>query len=93
MQMSVEELFVQTEREYEFDSGFNKGIIEGKKEGILEGKKEGITEGKKEGKKEVQEQIILNMLNDSMDDETIQKLTNCSEECLQEIKRKFLAGK
>ena len=90
MQMSVEELFVQTEREYtereyEFDSGFNKGMIEGKKEG----KKDGITEGKKE----VQEQIILNMLNDSIDDETILKWTNCSEERLQEIKRKFLADK
>ena len=33
MQMSVEELFIQTEREYEFDSGFNKGVEEGKKEG------------------------------------------------------------
>jgi hypothetical protein len=73
MQMSVEELFVQTEREYEFDSGFSKGMIE--------------------GKKEVQEQFILNMMNDSIDDETILKWTNCSEERLQEIKRKFLADK
>jgi hypothetical protein len=46
-----------------------------------------------EGKKEVQEQFILNMLNDSIDDETILKWTNCSEERLQEIKRKFLADK
>ena len=78
MQMSVEELFIQTEREYEFDSGFNKGVKEGKKE------------GKKEGRDEIKEEIILNMLNDSVDDESIQKFTNCSAEDLNKIKRKYL---
>ena len=69
MQISVKELFVQAEREFEFDSGYNQG--------------------KKEGKDEV----ILNMLNDSVDDETILKFADCSEEHLQEIKAKYLAGK
>ena len=32
MQMSVEELFVQTEREYVFDSGYTQGYKEGCKE-------------------------------------------------------------
>lgn len=78
MQMSVEELFIQTEREYEFDSGFNKGVKEGKKE------------GKKEGRDEIKEEIILNMLKDSVDDESIQKFTDCSAEDLNKIKRKYL---
>ena len=93
MQMSVEELFIQTEREHEFDSGFNQGRIEGKKEGkkegIKEGKKEGIKEGIKEGKKEVLDEIIINMLNDSVDDDSIQKLTGCSMQYLHEIKTKI----
>ncbi len=32
MQMSVEELFIQTEREYVFDSGYTQGYKEGCKE-------------------------------------------------------------
>ena len=77
MQMSVEELFIQTEREYEFDSGFDQGI----------------KEGKKEGKKEEKEEIILNMLKNSFDDEIIVEVTNCSRGYLQELKTRYLAGK
>jgi predicted transposase/invertase (TIGR01784 family) len=71
MQMSVEELFVQTEREYEFDSGYNQGI------------KEGV----KKGKIEAEDEIILNMLKNSIEDELIMKYTNCSREHLQELKK------
>ncbi|WP_296872728.1 hypothetical protein [uncultured Methanobrevibacter sp.] len=71
MQMSVEELFVQTELEYQFDSGYNKGI------------KEGV----KKGKKETEDEIIMNMLENSFDDELIVKATNCSREHLQELKK------
>ncbi|MDO5814153.1 MAG: hypothetical protein Q4Q18_00840 [Methanobrevibacter sp.] len=74
MQMSVEELFIQVEREHEFDSGYNKGI----------------TEGKKEGKKEVKDEIILNMLKESVDDETILKTTKCSKKHLNELKAKVI---
>ncbi len=35
MQMSVEELFIQTEREYEFDSGYKEGCKEVKDKIIL----------------------------------------------------------
>lgn len=59
MQMSVEELFVQTELEYQFDSGYDQGI------------KEGV----KKGKKENEDEIIMNMLENSADDEFILKVT------------------
>ena len=69
MQMSVEELFIQTEREFEFDSGYNQGI--------------------KKGKKEAEDEIILNMLENSIEDELIMKCTKCSGEHLQELKKFF----
>ena len=77
MQMSVEELFVQTELEYQFDSGYDPGI------------KEGV----KKGKGEMEDEIIMNMLENSFDDELIVKATNCSWEHLQELKTKFLESK
>ena len=70
MQMSVEELFIQVKREYEFDSGYNKGMAE--------------------GKKEVKDEIILNMLKESVDDETILKTTKCSRKHLNELKAKII---
>jgi hypothetical protein len=68
---SVEELFVQIEREYVFDSGYDQGI------------KEGVEKGK--GERE--DEIIMNMLENSADDEFILKVTNCSREHLQELKK------
>ena len=49
--------------------------------------KEGIKEGKKDGIKISKDEIILNMLNESVDDESIQRLTGCSRQYLQEFKR------
>ena len=69
MQMSVEELFVQAEREQVFDSGYDQGREESKDE------------------------IIRNMLEDSVDDEIILKFTKCSRQHLQELKTKYLASK
>lgn len=70
MKKSIEELFVQVEREYEFDLGYTKGFNEGKNEVIVE--------------------VALRMLRSSVDDETIIKLTNCSRQRLQELKRKTI---
>ena len=70
MKKSIEELFVQVEREHEFDSGYNKGFDEGKNQVIVE--------------------VALRMLRSSVDDETIIKLTNCSRQRLQELKRKMI---
>ena len=79
MQMSVEELFVQIEREYVFDSGYDQGI----KEGVEKGVKKGV----KKGKGEREDEIIMNMLENSADDEFILKVTNCSWEHVQELKK------
>lgn len=69
MQLSVEELFLQVEREYEFDKGYTQG------------------------REEVKDEIILNMLDQSVDDVIIQNYTGCSLEHLQKLKREHLAGK
>jgi hypothetical protein len=82
MQMSVEEIFIQAERDYEFNSGFDSGLKEGKKEGIKKGIEKGI--------KDSRDEIILNMLNDSVDDESILRFTGCSREYLQAFKKKQL---
>lgn len=74
MQMSVEELFIQTERDYEYNSGFDYGM----------------KEGMKEGKKASMDKVILNMLNDSVDDETIQRFTGCTKEYLQSFKKEHM---
>ena len=68
MQLSVEELFIQVEREYEYDSGYDCG------------RSEGVSQGKDE--------VILKMLDDSVDDETIQKCTGCSLDYIHELKQK-----
>ena len=81
MQLSVEELFLQVERECEFDKGYTQGINEGREE------------GKEEGRKEVTDEVILNMLGQSFDDVIIQTCTGCSPEHLQKLKRNYLAGK
>ena len=82
MKKSIEELFVQVEREHEFDSGYNKGYNEGFNKGF--------NESFNEGKNQVIDEVALRMLRSSVDDETILKLTNCSRQRLQELKRKMI---
>ena len=65
MQLSVEELFLQVEHEYEFDKGYTQG----------------------------KDEIILNMLDQSVDEVIIQNYTGCSLEHLQKLKKEHLAGK
>lgn len=45
-------------------------------------------EGRSEGVSQVKDEIILKMLDDSIDDETIQKCTGCSLEHIHELKLK-----
>ena len=80
MQLSVEELFIQAEREYEYDRGYDCGRSEGRSEGLSEGLSEGVSKGKDE--------VILKMLDESFDDETIQKCTGCSLDYIHELKQK-----
>ena len=81
MQMSVEELFIQTGREYVFDLGYDQGY------------KEGFRIGFKLSVEGSTDEIIMNMLENSVEDEFIMKCTNCSREHLQELKTRYLASK
>lgn len=85
MKIPVEELFLQVEREVEFQNRYEQGFDEGR----IKGKEEGKKEGKKEGKNE----IILNMLDKRFDFETIQKAVGCSKEHIQKISDKHIASK
>lgn len=85
MKIPVEELFLQVEREVEFQNRYEEGFDEGKLEGKLEGKEEGRKEGKDE--------VILNMLNKKFDFDTIQKAVGCSKEHIQKLSNKHIASK
>ena len=77
MQMSVEELFRKTEFEYQYDMGYKAGY----EAGFKKGKARGIKKGK--------DNVILNMLADSYDDEVIQRVASCSKHYIQELKTKY----
>lgn len=68
----VYELFLQVWRECEFDKGYYQGY------------NEGYNEGYKEGYDEIRKEIALKMMEDSIDDETIQICTGFSTQQFQE---------
>ena len=65
-------------------AGYDKGLKEGHKKGIEEGIKEGHEKGVEEGKKE----IAKKMLEEKLDIELIEKVTNISKEELKKIQEK-----
>ena len=73
-------------------AGYDKGLKEGIKQGIEEGHKKGIEEGIKEGhEKGVEEgkkEIAKKMLEEKLDIELIEKVTNISKEELKKIQEK-----
>lgn len=77
MQVPVERLIIQAELEAQFDEGFEHGFDEGKLEGKLEGKDE----------------IILNMLKNSFDMKTIQKVVDCTKKDILRVKNKNWVSK
>lgn len=76
MQVSVEELFLQVEREAQYDNGYEHGYAEGKDEGRDEGKDE----------------VIINMLEKSVSEDVIQKYVGCSLEHIRKVKNTYLAA-
>ena len=64
----VYELFLQVERECEFDKDYKEGL--------------------KQGYEEIKKEIALNMLEESIDDETIQICTGFSIQQIQEFNGK-----
>ena len=65
-------------------AGYDKGSKEGHKKGIEEGIKEGHEKGVEEGKKE----IAKKMLEEKLDIELIEKVTNISKEELKKMQEK-----
>ena len=65
-------------------AGYDKGLKEGHKKGIEEGIKEGHEKGVEEGKKE----IAKKMLEEKLDIELIEKITNICKEELKKMQEK-----
>lgn len=75
-------LFRQVERESLFDENYKRGYDEG------------YARGFEKGKLESKEEIILNMLEESFDIATIQRISGCSSKHIFEIqKRQFKDSK
>ncbi|MGN1269152.1 MAG: hypothetical protein ACI4U0_06670, partial [Candidatus Aphodocola sp.] len=64
-----------------YDEGLKEGMDAGKKEGI----KKGIKEGIKEGSIKKQREIAIEMLNNGMDFDIIEKITKISKEELEKL--------
>ena len=73
-------------------AGYDKGLKEGIKQGIEEGHKQGIEEGIKEGHKkgvkEGKKEIAKKMLEEKLNIELIEKVTNISKEDLKKMQEK-----
>ena len=71
-----------------FDEKMEQGLKQGLEKGLKKGMKQGIEKGIEKGKKEYKIAIILKMLKNSMDEETIKIMTEITQEELEEIKKK-----
>ena len=70
------------------EEGHKKGIEEGIKEGHKKGIKEGIKEGHEKGVEEGKKEIAKKMLEEKLDIELIEKVTNISKEDLKKMQEK-----
>lgn len=71
-----------------FDEKMEQGLKQGLEKGLKKGMKQGIEQGIEKGKKEYKIAIILKMLKNNMDEETIKIMTEITQEELEEIKKK-----
>lgn len=69
--------------------GLEKGMKQGMQQGMQQGMKKGIEKGMAKGKKEYKIEIILKMLKNNMDEETIRKMTETTQKELDKIKNKY----
>lgn len=77
MQVPVEELFLQVEREAQYDRGYEQGY----------------DEGRDEGRDEVKDEMILGMLKKSFDLEVIEEISGSSISHILDLKRKYFPSK
>ena len=73
------------------EEGLQKGMQKGRQEGIEEGLQKGIQKGRQEGIEEGMqkgmEEVVLNMLENGFDLDSISKATNLSREEIKKMKR------
>lgn len=77
MQVPVEELFLQVERESRYKEAYKQGYSES------------YTEGYAQGKIAIKNEVIHNMLALSIGIETIQELVNCSKSDILKVKKRI----
>ena len=88
MNLSEEERIMYEEREKAIIN-YNLGMASAERHGKEEGLKEGLRKGKKEGEEKKKIEIIENMLKLKIDDETIKKSVNITDEELAKYKNKI----
>ena len=71
------------------EQGMKQGLEKGMQQGMQQGMKQGIEKGMVKGKKEYKIEIILKMLKNNMDEETIRKMTETTQKELDKIKNKY----
>ncbi len=81
MSVPFEKVLLEVEREHQFDKGYNKGI------------EQGMKQGREQGREQSTDRIVLNMLDEAFDDQTILECTECPANHFFELKRKHLSGK
>ncbi len=88
MNLSEEERIMYEEREKAIIN-YNFGMASAERHG----KEEGLKEGLKEGEEKKKIEIIENMLKLKIDDETIKKSVNITDEELAKYKKKYMYNK
>ena len=70
-----------------YEEARKEGFAEGRTEGLAEGRTEGLAEGRAEGRTETFSRIIGHMIGQQVSDQEIIRLSGCSEEELEEVKK------
>ena len=99
--MVIEEVLRKArEKEYErgkrlgrklgVSEGRKLGVSEGRKLGVSEGRKIGVDEGKKLGRQEEKNKIIIEMIRNRIENNTIMKIVDISGKELEKIKQEYI---
>ena len=78
------------DRIYNFEEGMQKGLEKGLQKGRQEGREEGMEEGLQKGRQEEKEEVVLSMLENGFDLDSISKVTKLSKEEIKKIQNKEL---
>ena len=70
---------------YKFEEGKKEGMEEGLQKGIEKGRQEGIEEGLQKGIQKGMEEVVLSMLENGFDLDSISKVTKLSKEEIKNL--------